>query len=66
MIFLWKVCEFDKPIQLKTRVKLKKLEVQKLIRDEIKNTQDFRTKMKKTLNSRDHFKTWKEWNWIDF
>jgi hypothetical protein len=47
MIFLWKVCEFDKPIQLKTRVKLKKLEVQKLIRDEIKNTQDRRPRWKR-------------------
>lgn len=40
MTFLQKVCEFDEPIQLKTKIKLKKLEVWKSIRYEIKNIQD--------------------------
>jgi hypothetical protein len=39
---LQKMREFRDPIQLKTEVKLKKIEVWRLIRDEIKNTQNQR------------------------
>jgi hypothetical protein len=37
MTFLQKTCEFGDPIQLKTEVRLKKLEVQRSVRDEIEN-----------------------------